>query len=103
MYLFKVPLNPKPWRHRWDRKNLKGAVMPAMKRFEYEKFVKSHTDFKPHERWDMMKQYRESIHDTDQAEIAVDLKNYERDIKAKDEVQSASKKIVRTRTIPKSS
>ena len=77
--------------------------MPAMKRFEYEQYVKSHAEFKPYERWDLMKQYRESIHDGDQAEIAVDLKSYEREIKAKEEVQSASKKIVRTRKIPKSS
>lgn len=99
----KVPLKNKPWRHAWNRKALKGVILPEIKRFEHEKYVKSSSDFKPHEKWDMMKTYRETVHDDDHQEIVQDLKKFEYEVADKREIITASKKLVRTRNIPSES
>jgi hypothetical protein len=101
MALKKVPLNPKPWRHRWDRKPLKGVIYPALKRVDYQEYLQSHAEFKPYERWDMMKHYRESIHDDDHKEIIQDIKKYENEVGKKSEVVVSSKKLTRARDLPK--
>lgn len=62
--------------------------------------MKSTSDFKPYERWDLMKHYRETIHDDDQREVFEDLQKYEIDVQDKSEVVTASKKLVRARKIP---
>lgn len=97
----KIPLNPRPWRHRWDRKPLNGVVYPEQKRADHEKYLKSYSDFKPYTRWDMMKHYRESVHDDDQKEIFQDLVQHESEVEVKQEVISSSKKLVKARRIPK--
>lgn len=97
-----MPLNEKKnWRHRWDRKALKGVVYPEIKRYEHEQYLKSHNDFKPFDRWDMMKTYRETVHDDDHREIIDDIKKYESEVETKREVITAAKQIVKTRAIPK--
>jgi large subunit ribosomal protein L19 len=96
----KVPLNPKPWRHKWDRKALKGIILPEIKRYEHEKYLKSNCDNKPFEKWDMMKHYRETIHDDDQREIVQEIMKFESEIVDKREVVISSKKLVKKRTIP---
>lgn len=98
--IFKVPLNDKPWRHKWDRKSLKGVIYPPTKRFEYERYLKSTSDFKPHERWDLMKHYRETIQDHDQKIIEDDLRKYELDSEDNQNVVTSTKKLIRTRKIP---
>jgi len=97
----KIPLNPRPWRHRWDRKPLNGVTYPEAKRADHEKYLKSYNDFKPYTRWDMMKHYRESTHDDDNSEIFKELSKYESEIEVKQEVISSSKKLVKARRIPK--
>jgi len=97
----KIPLNPRPWRHRWDRKPLKGAIYPEQKRADHEKFVKSGSDYKPYTRYDMMKHYRESIHDEDQKEIFSDIVHHESEAEVKKEVITSSKKLVKGRQLPK--
>lgn len=98
--LTRVPLNPKPWRHRWDRKSLRGVTYPSQKRAEYEDNMASYTDQKPYERWDMMKTYRESTHDHDFAEIVKDVKKYESEVQDKKQVFVSSKKLAKARQIP---
>lgn len=93
-------MNPKPWRHRWDRKSLNGVVYPPQKRYEYEEYVKSYSDYKPYNKWDLMKHYRESVHDDDHSEIIDDIKKYESEIEKSEQVIMSSKKIVKTRRIP---
>lgn len=99
----KIPLNPKPWRHRWDRKSLKGVVYPESKRFEHEQYLKSYSDFKPYTKWDMMKHYRESIHDDDQNEIFQEIQHHESEVEVKKEVIFSSKKLVKGRRLPSQS
>lgn len=95
----KVPLNPKPWRHRWDRKALNGIDIPTMMRYEHEKYRQSGVDFKPYARWDMMKHYRETTHDDDFDVIMADIeKNHT--INENNDVVIASKKLVSKRVIP---
>lgn len=95
-------MNNRPWRHKWDRRPLNGVVYPKLKRFEYEQIVKSPSDFKPYEKWDMMKSYRESIHDDDQVEIFEEIKSFEKDTQSKRDESTAAKKLVRARDIPNS-
>ncbi len=97
----KVPLKPKPWRHRWERKSLRGVTFPAeMKQFEYQQFKDSRSDFKLHEKWDMMKHYRESVHDHDHKEIVEELRKFESDASDSREVVISAKKLIKTRRIP---
>jgi hypothetical protein len=62
--------------------------------------MKSFSNFKPYERWDLMKHYRETTHDDDHREIIEDIQKYEAGVEDKREVVTASKKIVRSRKIP---
>ena len=96
----KVPLKKKPWRHAWDRKALQGILLPEINRYEHEEFKNSSSDFRPYEKWDIMKNYRETIHDDDHREIIQDIKKYETESTHKQETVTASKKLVRTRNIP---
>lgn len=95
-----MPLNKPPWRHKWDRKHLSGVTYPSHKEVDYVKYRQSSADFKPHEKWDMMKHYRESIHDQDHKEIVDDLKKFESDADDKREVVITAKKLIKTRRIP---
>jgi hypothetical protein len=62
--------------------------------------LKSHSNFKQYERWDIMKHYRESIHDDDSSEIFKEVVQHESDIEVKQEVIISSKKLVKSRRIP---
>jgi large subunit ribosomal protein L19 len=96
----RVPLKPRPWRHKWERKSLRGVILPELKNYEYAQLKDSVSDVKPYERWDMMKHYRESVHDHDLKEIVADLKQHETEAEDKREVVIAAKKLVKTRRIP---
>lgn len=95
-----VKLNPKPWRHKWDRKNLKGALLPELKRSEYQRNIKSGVDFRPFEKYDLMKHYRETIHDDDYAEVVKDLKQFEAETEDRREKAVGAHKIKRSRSLP---
>ena len=101
--MIRVPLNKKPWRFRWDRKPLKGVIYPGNKRYEHEQYLQSHSEFKPYERWDVMKHYRETMHDDDFDEVNVDVNKLKREIHIKEQVTSSSTTIVKRRQIPKPS
>jgi large subunit ribosomal protein L19 len=96
----KVLLNERPWRHRWDRRALQGVIYPEQKRFQYEQHIKSTTEHKPFNKWDMMKNYRETLHDDDHKEIIQDIEKCESSLVADQEVTVAAKKIVKARRIP---
>ena len=96
-------MNNKPWRHKWDRKALNGVIYPEGKRYERERYLKSTSEFKQFEKWDLMKHYRESIHDDDHKEIINDLKQFELEVQDKSEVVYSGKKLVRARKIPSDS
>ena len=74
-----------------------------MKRFELEEYHRSHRDNRPYVRWDVMKHYRETTNDDDQREVAADIKNFEQEVKFKQEVTAAAQKLVKARIIPKDS
>ena len=99
-YCFQVKLNERPWRHRWDRKSLNGVIYPEEKRYEYEQKIKSHAEFKPFNKWDMMKHYRETIHDDDHKEIIRDIEKCESGNVFDQGIEVSTKKIVKTRRIP---
>jgi large subunit ribosomal protein L19 len=97
----RVPLNPKPWHQRWERKPfLKGLILPPIPNSEYAKFRASNNDFKPFERYDLMKNYRETIHDTDMTAIVGDLKKFESEQVIKREMSVGSRKLKRLRDLP---
>jgi large subunit ribosomal protein L19 len=96
----KVKLNPQPWRHRWERKYLKGAIFPEIARSRHQAFIKSSSDFKPFERYDMMKHYREGINDQDFSEVVKDIKKFEKDTESRREKAVGSRKLKRTRSLP---
>lgn len=70
-----------------------------MKRYLRERYLKSSADFRPFDRWDLMKHYRQGIHDQDHAEIIHDLRKYELEAQDKSEVVTTAKKLVRARKI----
>lgn len=51
----KVPLNPKPWLERWERKELKGATNITVCQRQRQKAAACAT---PWEKYDLMKVYR---------------------------------------------
>ncbi|XP_064629048.1 large ribosomal subunit protein bL19m-like [Lineus longissimus] len=63
----KVLLNPRPWLERWERAfHLKGIELPEIK----DTLLKRAENFrKPNERYDLMKQYREGVNETEQEMI----------------------------------
>lgn len=94
-------MNNKPWRHKWDRKSVKGVIFPELKRFEHERYMKSSSEFKPYERWDLMKHYRETIHDDDAKSIVSDLKKFEFETEDNEREDTMQKVITRARKIPR--
>jgi large subunit ribosomal protein L19 len=98
----KIKLNPKPWHQRWDRKPfIKGIVLPPIPNSEYAKYKASNNDFKPFEKYDLMRNYRETIHDTDYSVILKDLKNFESQVTAERNETDSLRKIKRMRDLPK--
>lgn len=71
-----------------------------MTRKEYQDNKIAHADFKPYTRWDVMKHYRETIHDDDLKEIAKDIDRLESEVHTTREAIISSKKIYRTRNLP---
>ena len=61
-----IPLNPTPWHDRWERKELKGAILPPISEKRRTNAEKAK---KPWEKYDLMKQYRETINDHDTENI----------------------------------
>ncbi|OAD57670.1 39S ribosomal protein L19, mitochondrial [Eufriesea mexicana] len=66
----KIPLNRPPWSQRWERKDLKGVKDLIIKKKHQRK---SDAAAKPWEKYDLMKTYRETIPEEEQAEIFSDI------------------------------
>ncbi|VVC39205.1 Hypothetical protein CINCED_3A004861 [Cinara cedri] len=65
-----VKLKPRPWRARWERKNMKGlADLELPERF-YKRAEELAT---PWEKYDLMKQYRRTIPEEEQKEIFAEV------------------------------
>ncbi|GLG96212.1 39S ribosomal protein L19, mitochondrial [Gryllus bimaculatus] len=62
----KVKLKPRPWLERWERKNLKGVQDLGLPERFYKRAEELAT---PWEKYDLMKQYRATIPEEEQAEI----------------------------------
>ncbi len=99
-FLKKVKLNPRPWRHKWDRKGLNGVIYPEQKIYEYEQYIHSHSENKPFNKYDMMKHYRETLHDDDHKEIIKDIEKIDSGFSSSKDVDVSAKKIIKTRRIP---
>jgi len=84
----KVRLNPRPWRSRWERHDLKGVegveeqVKPSMLERAKEKTIA-----KPWEKYDLMKKYRESLPLEDQDEAYVHFVRELKRIEAEQETE----------------
>ncbi|PSN44625.1 39S ribosomal protein L19 [Blattella germanica] len=62
----KVKLKPRPWLERWERQELKGLQDLGLPERFYKKAAER---AKPWEKYDLMKEYRESISEEEQKEI----------------------------------
>ncbi|XP_042859403.1 39S ribosomal protein L19, mitochondrial-like [Penaeus japonicus] len=62
----KVQLKPRPWHERWERKNLQGVTDLGLPERFYKR-AKLHE--KPWEKYDLMKEYRATIPEEEQADI----------------------------------
>ncbi|XP_066586061.1 large ribosomal subunit protein bL19m [Prorops nasuta] len=62
----KVPLRPLPWTQKWETKNLKGVTGAVA---GINRMKRAAANQKPWEKYDIMKQYRETIPEEDQKAI----------------------------------
>ncbi|XP_037780930.1 39S ribosomal protein L19, mitochondrial-like [Penaeus monodon] len=62
----KVQLKPRPWHERWERKNLQGVLDLGLPERFYKR-AKLHE--KPWEKYDLMKEYRATVPEEEQADI----------------------------------
>ncbi|KAF7395321.1 hypothetical protein HZH68_009371 [Vespula germanica] len=92
----KVPLNPRPWLERWERKELKGATNIIVCQRRYKKAVAHAT---PWEKYDLMKIYRETIPEEEQKDIFAEVQSSLRDL----EIVRHKQKHTRTFVRPKKS
>ncbi|XP_076047637.1 mitochondrial ribosomal protein L19 isoform X2 [Oratosquilla oratoria] len=66
----KVKLKPRPWHERWERKNFQGVQDLGLP----ERFYKRAKELeKPYEKYDLMKEYRATIPEEEQAEIFAEI------------------------------
>lgn len=68
----KIPLNPRPWLERWERKNLKG-IANLRERLDARRIRQAKEHAKPWEKYDLMKIYRSTIPEEEQIDIFSDL------------------------------
>ncbi|XP_017876881.1 39S ribosomal protein L19, mitochondrial [Ceratina calcarata] len=68
----KIPLNPRPWLERWERKDLKG-VQNLNDLLNASRIKKAKLAAKPWEKYDLMKIYRSTIPEEEQIDIFSDL------------------------------
>ncbi|XP_042211523.1 39S ribosomal protein L19, mitochondrial-like [Homarus americanus] len=66
----KVQLKPRPWHERWERKNLQGLLDLGLPERFYKRAKLSE---KPWEKFDLMKEYRATIPEEEQADIFREL------------------------------
>ncbi|XP_047358006.1 39S ribosomal protein L19, mitochondrial [Vespa velutina] len=92
----KVPLNPRPWLERWERKELKGVTNIIVGQTRRQK-VAAHAT--PWEKYDLMKIYRETIPEEEQRDIFAEVQSSLRDL----EIVRYKQKHVRTFVRPKKS
>lgn len=90
----KVPLNPRPWLERWERKELKGATNIIVCQRRYKKAVAHAT---PWEKYDLMKIYRETIPEEEQKDIFAEVQSSLHDL----EIVRHKQKHIRTFVRPK--
>ncbi|CAL4083070.1 unnamed protein product, partial [Meganyctiphanes norvegica] len=85
----KVKLKPRPWHSRWERFNLQGVQdleLPT-------KFIERAKTFeKPWEKYDLMKDYRETISEEEQRDIFLEVSS------SYPQMEAARRRIKRTRT-----
>lgn len=65
-----VKLKPRPWRARWERKDMKGLADLGLEERFYERAKELAT---PWEKYDLMKQYRKTIPEEEQKEIFAEV------------------------------
>ncbi|CAI6368810.1 unnamed protein product [Macrosiphum euphorbiae] len=65
-----VKLKPRPWRARWERKNMKGLADLGLEDRFYERAEELAT---PWEKYDLMKHYRKTIPEEEQKEIFAEV------------------------------
>ncbi|KAI4495584.1 hypothetical protein M0802_008596 [Mischocyttarus mexicanus] len=91
-----VPLNPRPWLERWERKELKGIKNINVCHKRAKKARKLAT---PWEKYDLMRAYRETIPEEEQIDIFSEVQSNLRDL----EIVRYKKKYARTFVRPKKS
>jgi len=93
-----VPITNTHWQYKWERYDLKGAILPSLPR-SVRKAAERYAQ--PWRQWDIMRQYREEIHDEDRAEIYEDIQKHKEDLAQYRMDSKENVKIIRTR--PKAS
>lgn len=96
-----VKMKPFPWFQKWEQQNLKGVeeLEPHLNWWR-KKQKKLPQNYKPWEKYDLMKEYRKSISEEEQSQIFSDI--FERINKINDE-HKAKAKLATRRTINKPS
>lgn len=93
-----MPITSTHWQYKWERYDLKGALLPSLPR-SVRKAAERYAQ--PWRQWDIMRQYREEIHDEDRAEIYEDIQKHKEDLAQYRMDSKENVKIIRTR--PKAS
>ena len=89
-----MPITNIHWQYKWERHDLKGALLPSLPRSvrkAAERFAE------PWRQWDIMRQYREEIHDEDRAEIYDDIEKHKETLAQYRIDSQENVKIIRTR------
>lgn len=82
----KVPIGPKPWEQKWDRKDFKGLEI-LNKKLSRNALKKMAISAKPWEKYDLMKTYRESLTDEEvervMTEVAINKQKIDKERESK--------------------
>jgi len=89
-----VPITSTHWQYKWERYDLKGVQLPSLPRTVRKAAERYSEPWRP---WDIMRQYREEIHDDDRAEIYEDIQQHKQDLAQYRIDSKENVKIIRTR------
>lgn len=91
-----VPLRPRPWMQRWERKQLKGVKQESIDMHITDKMRRQIiAREEPWHQWDLMKDYRSTIPEEEQLEIYAEVQPKLKKLRQKQKVQERSKMFVK--------
>lgn len=91
-----VTLRPRPWMQRWERQELKGVKLESINEHITDKMrAQIPLRAKPWEKWDLMKEYRETIPEEEQNAIFAEIQPELSRLRKQQQIQQRSRKFVR--------